>query len=57
MPKLKKRADGRYMLQRRYDGKTVNFYGKTETEVRNKIAAYEERQKAPDTYREIAEAW
>lgn len=57
MPKLKKRADGRYMLQRRYNGKTVSFYGKTEAEVRKKIAAYEERLRAPETYREIAQAW
>ena len=57
MPRLKKRADGRYQRRKTINGKSVLFYGKTQAEIDKKIAAYELRVSHPATFREIAERW
>ncbi len=54
---MKKRKDGRYMVQRTIDGKKVSFYGTTPEEVFRKIEEYTAREATPRTFREIAEAW
>lgn len=57
MPRLKKRADGRYQRRKTINGKSVMFYGRTLAEIDEKIAAYELRVNHPATFREIAQKW
>ena len=57
MPRLKKRADGRYRRRKKINGVYVDFYGKTIAEVDEKIAVYERRANAPLTFEEIAKKW
>ena len=57
MPRLKKRADGRYRRRKTINGKVIDFYGKTTQEIDRKIAEYERKAKAPPTFKQCAEAW
>lgn len=57
MPRLKKRADGRYQRRKTINGKSVMFYGKTLAEIDEKIAKYEKRVNAPLTFAQIADRW
>lgn len=55
--KMYQRPDGLFEKIIVLNGKRVPFRGKTESEVYKKIAAYEEKQEAGRTFREVAEEW
>lgn len=59
MPKLKKRADGRYV--RTFidpkTGKRKSFYGTSEREINRKILEYQTKQANGRTFREVADDW
>lgn len=57
MPRLKKRADGRYQRRKVINGKSVMFYGRSLAEIDEKITNYELRVNHPATFKEIAEDW
>lgn len=59
MPKLKKRADGRYVrtLVDPRTGKRKSFYGASEREINRKILEYQAAQEQGRTFREIADEW
>lgn len=62
MPRLKKRADGRAVVTKVYDGKRKYFYGKTQAEANRKMAEFEEAQKkqvynSDILYTEWLDAW
>ena len=59
MPKLKRRADGRYVktFTDPKTGKRKCFYGQTEREVNRKILEYQAKQEAGRTFREVADEW
>lgn len=54
---LKKRKDGRYLLQRTINGKHICFYGSTPDEAYRKFAEYKESSVRMPTFSEIAELW
>lgn len=59
MPKLKKRADGRY-VKTFIDpdtGKRISFYGQSEREINRKILEHQTKKEAGRTFREVAEEW
>lgn len=55
--KLYRRPDGLYTKSITYNGKRVQFYGKTEKEVFNKIAAYKEEADKGEKFSVVAERW
>lgn len=55
--KMYKRPDGLYEKGMTINGKRVRFRGKSEREVLQKIAQYEERQEKGLTFFEVAETW
>jgi hypothetical protein len=55
--KMYQRPDGLYEKGMTINGKRIRFRGKTEREVLQKIAAYEEKQENGLTFEEIAEQW
>ena len=55
--KMYQRPDGLYEKGKTINGKRIRFRGKTEREVLQKIAAYEEKQENGLTFEEIAEQW
>ena len=59
MPKLKKRADGRYVKTfiDSKTGKRKSFYGQTEREVNRKILEYQSKQESGRTFQEVADEW
>lgn len=59
MPKLKKRADGRYVKTfiDPKTGKRKSFYGQTEREVNRKIFEYQSKQESGRTFQEVADEW
>lgn len=59
MPKLKKRADGRYVKTfiDPVTGKRKCFYGASEREINRKILEYQTRQERGRTFREVADDW
>ena len=59
MPKLKKRADGRYVktFTDPRTGKRKSFYGKTEREIDKKILEYHTGITNGRTFREVADDW
>ena len=59
MPKLKRRADGRYqkVIVDKRTGKKVFFYGKTEKELNQKILAYTGEQERGASFQDIAASW
>lgn len=59
MPKLKKRADGRYVktFTDPQTGKRKCFYGKTEREIDRKILEYHSKKEAGRTFKEVADEW
>ena len=59
MPKLKRRADGRYQksIVDSRTGKKVFFYGKTEKELNQKILAYTGEQEKGASFQDIADSW
>lgn len=59
MPKLKKRADGRYVktFVDPDTGKRISFYGQSEREINRKILEHQTKKEAGRTFREVAEEW
>ena len=59
MPKLKKRADGRYCksMSDPKTGKRIYFYGKSEREINSKILEYQEQCKRGRVFADVAEDW
>lgn len=59
MPKLKRRADGRYQksIVDSRTGKKVFFYGKTEKELNQKILAYTGEQEKGASFQDVADSW
>ena len=55
--KMYQRPDGLYEKGVTINGKRIRFRGKTEREVLQKIAAYEEKQNNGRTFKEVAEDW
>ena len=55
--KLYRRPDGLYTKAITYNGKRVQFYGKTEKEVYNKIAAYQEQADKGEMFADVANRW
>ena len=55
--KLYRRADGLYTKSITIGGKRVQFYGKTEKEVYNKIADYKEEAAKGPLFADVAKAW
>ncbi len=55
--KLYRRADGLYTKSLTYNGKRVQFYGRTEKEVYNKIAAYKEEADKGEKFTAVADRW
>ena len=55
--KLYRRPDGLYTKAITYKGKRVQFYGKTEKEVYNKIAAYQEQADKGEMFVDVANRW
>ena len=55
--KMYQRPDGLYEKGMTINGKRIRFRGKTEREVLQKIASYEEKQENGLTFEEIAEQW
>lgn len=54
---MKKRADGRYQDQITINKKRIYFYGKTELEVKRKIAAYEAEKERGRLFSAVADEW
>ncbi|MBQ7788404.1 MAG: site-specific integrase [Clostridia bacterium] len=59
MPRLKKRADGRYqkVIVDKRTGEKVYFYGKTEKEINQKVLAYNGKIENGKTFSEVANEW
>lgn len=59
MPKLKKRADGRYVktFVDPVTGKRKSFYGKSEREINRKILEYQAKKETGRTFKEVADEW
>ena len=59
MPKLKRRADGRYqkVIVDKRTGKKVFFYGKSEKEINQKILNYTGEQEKGASFQEVADSW
>jgi integrase len=59
MPKLKKRADGRYRkaITDPVSGKVHYFYGKSEREVNLKMMEYQQKKASGRSFAEIADEW
>lgn len=55
--KLYRRADGLYTKSVTVNGKRVQFYGRTEKEVFNKIAAYKEEADKGEKFAAVADRW
>ena len=56
-PKMYRRPDGLYEKKLTINGKRVAFRARTEREVMQKIAAYQEKEARGITFAEAAEAW
>ncbi|GFI56071.1 tyrosine recombinase XerD [Clostridiales bacterium] len=54
---MKKRKDGRYVLTRVIDGKSVTVYGKTKEEVYSKLEAKKQEKERCKTFSELVELW
>lgn len=54
---MKKRKDGRYVLTRVIDGKSVTVYGKTKEEVYNKLETRKREKERSKTFSELVELW
>ena len=60
---MKKRADGRWLKQKRINGETINFYSKEKTEkaalrdIENQMIAYSEGIKKGPLFAQIADEW
>lgn len=56
---MKKRSDGRYLKQitDKRTGKKVNFYGKSQREVNQKILEYTRKETEGATFGEVGELW
>lgn len=59
MPKLKRRADGRYqkVIVDKRTGKKVFFYGKSEKELNQKVLSYTGEQEKGAYFNDVADSW
>lgn len=55
--KMYQRPDGLYVKDLKINGKRVSFYGHTEKEILQKIAAYEEKEERGPTFEDVANEW
>ncbi len=55
--KMYQRPDGLFEQVKVVNGKRIHFYGKTEKEVTDKMIAYQAKEEAGLTFREVAEDW
>ena len=54
---MKKRKDGRYLLQRVIGGKQINIYGSSPEEVYDKLKEYKKAAGRPPTFDDLADRW